>query len=230
MRVLIVEDDRRLAQSLRRGLDEAGFTTDALTEGHEAVAAARSTQFDVVILDIMLDGSLDGFQVARALRQAHISTPILMLTARDAVGDRVKGLEAGADDYLVKPFAFRELVARTRALTRRSLVNRSVVLRVGDLCLDTEGRTVRFRDNPVDLSAKEFAILEYFLHNPGRVLTREQIEEHVWNYDFASESNLVQVYVANIRRKLAAAGAPRTVTTVWGAGYRYEAPRRPTTP
>jgi DNA-binding response OmpR family regulator len=226
MRVLIVEDDRRLAQSLRRGLEEAGFTTDALTEGDEAVLAARSTQFDAVILDVMLEGSLDGFQVAQALRQAHISTPILMLTSRDAIDDRVKGLEAGADDYLVKPFAFRELVARTRALTRRKLDNRSVVLRVGDVCLDTEARTATFCETEVDLTAKEFAILEYFLHNPGRVLTREQIEEHVWNYDFASESNLVEVYVANIRRKLAAAGAPRTVTTVWGAGYRYEAPRR----
>jgi DNA-binding response OmpR family regulator len=148
-----------------------------------------------------------------------------MLTARDAVGDRVKGLEAGADDYLVKPFAFRELVARTRALTRRNLDNRSVVLWVGDVCLDTEERLVTFRENAVDLSAKEFAILEYFLHNPRRILTREQIQEHVWNYDFASESNLVEVYVANIRRKLAAAGAPRTITTVRGAGYRYEAPR-----
>ena len=230
MRVLIVEDDRRLAQSLGQGLEEAGFTTDTLSDGEEAVLAAGSTQFDAVILDVMLEGSLDGFQVARTLRQGHISTPILMLTSRDAVDDRVKGLEAGADDYLVKPFAFRELVARTRALTRRKLDNRSVVLKVGDVCLDTEARTASYRDTTVDLSAKEFSILEYFLHNPGRVLTREQIEEHVWNYDFASESNLVQVYVANIRRKLAAAGAPRTVTTVWGAGYRYEAPTHPTTP
>ena len=170
----------------------------------------------------MLEGSLDGFQVARAIRQAHVNTPILMLTARDAVDDRVSGLEAGADDYLVKPFAFRELVARTRALTRRALDNRSVVVRVGDVCLDTGARTVTFRDNDVDLTAKEFSILEYFLHNAGRVLQRGQIEEHVWNYDFASESNLVEVYVANIRRKLAEAGAPRIVTTVRGAGYRYE--------
>jgi len=225
MRILIAEDDRGLARSLRKGLQEAGFTTDALTDGEEALDAAQSTRFDAVILDVMLEGPLDGFQVAYALRKAHVSTPILMLTARDAVGDRVKGLEAGADDYLVKPFAFRELVARIRALTRRNLDNRSVVLLVGDVRLDTEERIVTVRENAVDLSAKEFAILEYFLHNPRRILTKEQIQEHVWNYDFASESNLVEVYVANIRRKLTAAGAPPSITTVRGAGYRYEAPR-----
>ena len=222
MRVLIVEDDRRLAATLRRGLSEEGFSVDLVEDGEEGVDAAGTTPFDAIVLDVMLPGRLDGFEVCRAIRDRRIRTPVLMLTALDEVDDRVTGLEAGADDYLVKPFAFRELLARLRALTRRHLDNRGAVLRVGEVEMDTSARTVRVRDAAVTFTAKEFAILEYLLHHHGQMLSREQIEDHVWNYDFASESNLVEVFVARIRRKLLAAGMADPITTVRGAGYRYE--------
>lgn len=222
MRVLIVEDDRQVAGSLRRGLQEEGFGVDTVEDGEEAVSAALATPFDVVVLDVMLPGRLDGFGVCAQLRARRVRTPVLMLTARDAVDDRVRGLEAGADDYLVKPFAFRELLARVRALARRQLADRSSVLRAGDLCLDTSARRASVGDRPIALTAKEFAILEYFLHHPGQLLSRTQLEEHVWSYDFASDSNLVEVYIARIRRKLTAAGMGDPIVTLRGEGYRLE--------
>ena len=224
MRLLIVEDDRRLATTLRRGLTEEGFSVDTVEEGQEAVDAAETTPFDAIVLDVMLPGELDGFQVCEAIRRRHIRTPVLMLTALDEVDNRVRGLEAGADDYLVKPFAFRELLARLRALTRRHLDDRGAVLHVGDVELDTSARTVHVAGEPVTLTAKEYAILEYLMHHRGRLLTREQIQDHVWNYDFEGESNIVEVFIGRIRRKLVAAGATDPITTVRGAGYRYEAP------
>ncbi|MFI5284919.1 MAG: response regulator transcription factor [Candidatus Dormibacteria bacterium] len=221
MRVLIAEDDVRLGRTLRRGLEEADFSVDTVTSGIDAVAFAASTPFDLIVLDVMLPGK-DGFAVCQELRGMHVKTPILILTARDAVPDRIRGLEAGADDYLVKPFSFSELLARLRALGRRHLAGRSSVIEIGGIRLDTSARTVSVGDSPVALRAKEFAVLEYFMHQPGRLLTKAQIEDHVWNYDFAAESNLVEAYVARIRRKLIAAGAHDPFTTVRGSGYRLE--------
>jgi two-component system OmpR family response regulator len=226
MRVLIVEDDPRVAGSLRRGLKEEGFGVDVVQDGDEAISAAMTTPFDVVILDIMLPGLLDGFGVCSQLRAHRVRTPVLMLTARDAIDDRVQGLEAGADDYLVKPFAFRELLARVRALARRQLADRSSVLQAGNLVLDVSARRATVGDQPIALTAKEFAILEYFLHHPGQLLSRTQLEEHVWSYDFESDSNLVEVYIARIRRKLNAAGIPDPIVTLRGEGYRLEPPQR----
>ena len=222
VRLLLVEDDRRLANTLARGLDEEGFGVDITADGDEAVAAANQTAFDVILLDVMLPGQRDGFQVCALMRAAGLRTPILMLTARDAIDDRVKGLDAGADDYLVKPFAFRELLARVRALTRRVSEQKAAALRAGELVLDTAAHELTVNGTSVDVTAKELAILEYFMHHPRRVLTRQQIEEHVWNYEFDSTSNLVDVYVARLRRRLIAAGAGDPITTVRGVGYRFD--------
>ena len=224
MRVLLVEDDRRLASALRRGLEEEGFGVDHVVAGEEALAAARATRFDVIVLDVMLPGGRDGFATCIELRDRRDATPILMLTARDSVDDRVRGLDAGADDYLVKPFAFRELLARVRALTRRRLEHRSAVLRMGTLVMDTASHSVTVDEMPLELTAKEFAILEYFLQHPRRVLSRQQIEDHVWNYDFDSTSNLVDVYIGRIRRKVIAAGARDPIVTIRGVGYRCDPP------
>jgi DNA-binding response OmpR family regulator len=220
--VLLVEDDTRLAAVLRRGLEQAGFSLDTMTTGEEAVVAGEVTPFDVIVLDLMLAGAMDGIAVCAELRDQRVRTPVLMLTARDAVDDRVRGLEAGADDYLVKPFALRELVARIRALARRHLDDRSAVLEIAGVHLDTSSREVLVRGRVIELTAKEFAVLEYLMHHPRRVLSRTQIEEHVWNYEMASESNLVEVYVGRIRRKLAAAGVEELISTVRGAGYRLQ--------
>ncbi len=221
MRVLIAEDDVGLGRAIRRGLEEAAYTVDVVTSGEDAAAAAASTPFDLIVLDIMLPGS-DGLSVCRDLRQQRVETPILILTARDAVPDRVRGLEAGADDYLVKPFSFAELLARLRALSRRHLAGRSSILELGDLRLDTAARTLTVRGRLVPLRTKELAVLEYFMHHPGQLLTKTQLEEHAWNYDFTAESNLVKSYISRIRRKLIAAGAEDPLITVRGAGYRFE--------
>jgi len=222
VRVLLVEDDLRLAAGLRRGLGESGMAVDAVHHGEDALAAASSTPYDVIVLDVLLPGK-DGFEVAREIRQRKLGTPILMLTALDAVEDRVRGLEAGADDYLVKPFAVRELIARVRALARRHLPDRTAVLNVGLLVLDTAGHSLTVRGVDVPLTAKEFAILEFFMHNPGRLLTRNQVLEHAWDYDFDGGRNLIEVYMARLRRKLAAVGADDPFVTVRGSGYRLEA-------
>jgi DNA-binding response OmpR family regulator len=221
MRVLIVEDDHRLASSLRRNLGETGIVADAVHDGEEGLEAARTTAYDVIVLDVMLPG-LDGLEVSRRMREARVHTPILMLTARDSVDDRVRGLESGADDYLVKPFAMREVVARIRALARRHLPQRSGLLRAGKVTLDTGAHVLRVDGNLVELTTKEFAILEYFLLNQGRLLTRGQIIEHVWDYDFDGGRNLIEVYVGRLRRKLIEAGGSDPFVTVRGSGYRYE--------
>ncbi len=224
MRVLVVEDDRRLARALLRGLREAGLRADAVATADDALDAVGSTTtYDVVVLDVMLPGGRDGFSVCAELRQRGLATPVLMLTARDSVDDRVRGLEAGADDYLVKPFAFRELVARIRAVTRRHQPLQPAVVEVGGLRLDADAWTVTIGGNPVAMTPKEFAILELLMQNAGRLLTRSQIEEHVWDTDLHTESNLLEVYIARLRRKLAAGGAPDLITTIRGAGYRLEA-------
>jgi len=221
MRVLLIEDDRRLAASIQRGLGESGLAVDIVHEGNDGIAAVLSTPYDVVVMDVMLPGA-DGLSVSRQLRQQKVSAPILMLTARDAVDDRVRGLEAGADDYMVKPFAMRELLARIRALARRHLPDRTSVLTAGPIVLDTAAHTLKVSGKSVELTAKEFAILDFFMHHPGRLLTRAQIIDHVWDYDFEGGHNLVEVYMGRLRRKLITAGAGDPFVTVRGAGYRLE--------
>lgn len=220
--MLLIEDDRRLAASVQRGLGESGLAVDAVHDGNEGVAAALSTPYDVIVLDLMLPG-LDGFALSREVRLRKVSTPILILTARDAIDDRVRGLEAGADDYMVKPFAMRELIARIRALARRHLPDRTSVLQEGNIVLDTAAHKLSVNGREVELTAKEFAILDFFLHHPGRLLSRTQIIEHVWDYDFEGGNNLIEVYMGRLRRKLIAAGAGDPFVTVRGAGYRLEA-------
>ena len=221
MRVLLIEDDRRLAASIQRGLGESGLAVDLAYDGDDGIAAALSAPYDVVVMDVMLPGT-DGLAVSRHLRQQKVSTPILMLTARDAVDDRVSGLEAGADDYMVKPFAMRELLARIRALARRHLPDRTSVLTVGSIVLDMAAHALKVSGKSVELTAKEFAILDFFMHHPGRLLSRAQIIEHVWDYDFDGGHNLVEVYMGRLRRKLTEAGAPDPFVTIRGAGYRLE--------
>jgi DNA-binding response OmpR family regulator len=222
VKVLLVEDDRRLAESLRRSLSESRMTVDVSHNGEDGLAAASANPYDVIVLDVMLP-RLNGLEVTRRLREGRIETPILMLTARDAVDDRVAGLEAGADDYLVKPFALREVVARLRALSRRHLPNRKAELRSGKLVLDTAAHVLTVDRKEVELTTKEFAILEYFLLNPGRLLTRGQILEHAWDYDFDGGRNLIEVYIGRLRKKLIEAGAGDPFVTVRGSGYRFAA-------
>jgi len=222
MRVLIVEDDRRLAASVRHGLEEVGFAADTVYDGEEAVAAALTTDYDVILLDVMLP-KLNGIEVSRRLRQHRMNAPVLMLTARDSLEDKVLGLEGGADDYLAKPFALREVVARIKALTRRHLVDRSSVLVAGPISLDTGARQLTVLDKQVWLTAKEYAILEYFMLNQRRLITREQVIEHVWSFEFEGGRNLIEVYIGRLRKKIVDAGANDPFTTLRGAGYRFEA-------
>jgi len=226
VRILVIEDDRRLQSILRRALREAGMAVDAVEDGAAGAAAAATTQFDVILMDVMLPG-VDGFTATRMIRDRRIRTPILMLTGRDGVDDRVRGLEAGADDYLVKPFALREVVARIRALTRRHLDNRAAVLRAGPVELDTAAHELRVDGRSIHITAKEFSVLEYFLLNRGRLLSRTQILEHGWAYDFDGGRNLVEVYIGRLRQKLTSAGMADPFVTVRGSGYRYEVPRAP---
>jgi len=223
MRILVVEDEHKLAAVVRRGLEEHGYAVDVAYDGDDALAMAQAEPYDLIVLDIMLPG-IDGITVCQRLREARKNMPVLMLTARDTVDDRVAGLDAGADDYLVKPFAFRELLARVRALLRRDGLSRDPILRVGDLELDTVSHEVRRSGRFVDLTSKEYAMLEYFMRNPNRVLTRTQIAEHVWDYDFMSMSNVIDVYVRYLRRKLGDDQEPRLFRTVRGTGYQLRAP------
>ena len=221
MRVLIVEDDERLASSLHRGLEEAGMAVDTVGDGDEALHLAESAAYDVIVLDVMLP-IRNGFAVASCLREKSVDSPILMLTGRGAVEDRVHGLEVGADDYLVKPFALRELIARIKALSRRHLPDRASVLAAGSLSLDTAAHRVTVAGSEVQLTAKEFSILEFFMLHRGQLLSREQILENVWDWDLEDGRNLVEVYIGRLRRKLAEAGAGDPFATIRGAGYRFE--------
>jgi DNA-binding response OmpR family regulator len=215
-----VEDERRIAAYVRRGLEEEGYAVDVAADGREALEWAGGVPFDVIVLDLLLPG-VDGLTVCRELRARGARTPILMLTARDGVDDRVAGLDAGADDYLVKPFALKELMARLRALTRRSDDQpRQSVLQMADLSLDMLTHRVERGGRRVALTAKEMAVLECLLREPERVLTRTQIAEHVWNYDVFNHSNVVDVYIRNLRRKLDDGAEMRLIHTVRGAGYR----------
>jgi len=226
MRILIVEDERKLAGVLRRGLEAHDHAVDEAYDGEEGLALAEAAPYDLLILDVMLP-VLDGFQVCRRLRAGGQAVPVLMLTARDTVEDRVAGLDCGADDYLIKPFAFPELLARVRALLRRSGPSRDPVLRAGDLELDTVSRDVRRGGRLVELTSREHAILEYLLRNPNRALTRDQIAEHVWGYEFMAESNVIDVYLGVLRRKLGDQREPRLLHTVRGIGYQLRLPSPP---
>jgi heavy metal response regulator len=222
MRILVVEDEPKIADFLGRGLTESGHSVDIAGDGEEALHWPSVADFDLIILDVMLP-AVDGVEVCRRLRKGGIRTPILMLTARDTVDDRVTGLDAGADDYLVKPFAFAELLARIRALSRREPVLLGNELQVGDLVVDTVARTVVRAGQQVDLTAKEFALLEFMMRHPNQVLSRTVIAEHVWNYDFDNATNVIDVHVKNLRKKIDGAAKDKLIQTIRGAGYRISA-------
>jgi DNA-binding response OmpR family regulator len=219
MRVLVIDDDRRLCGIIRRGLLEESYAVDVAYDGEEGQYMAETNSYDLIILDVMLPKK-DGVETCQELRAARIDVPILMLTAKDAVEDRVRGLDSGADDYMVKPFAFNELLARVRALLRRESLTRSPEIRLGDLVLHTLTREVKYGSKTVDLTTKEYVILEYFMRHPNVVVTRSMLEEHAWDYDFDSMSNLIDVYIRRLRRKLDGANEKSIVQTVRGAGYR----------
>lgn len=222
MRILLVEDNRRLNQSLKQSLSEDGYAVDVAFTGPDGEELAAAAPFDAIILDVMLPGK-DGMAVCRDLRQQHIITPILMLTARDTVEDRVEGLDSGADDYLVKPFALNELRARVRALLRRDSTEKSGILTIADLTLNPATHRVERAGDEIDLTSKEFALLEYFMRNPNRVITREMAETHIWNYDFDGTSNVVDVYIRRLRRKIDDPCELKLFDTVRGVGYRIAA-------
>ncbi len=220
MRILIVEDQQKLADSIKKGLEQKGYAVDVIYDGGQAMRRLEHDhhQYDMLILDRMLP-NLDGMIICQTLRKMHVSIPILMLTAKDAIEDRVQGLDAGADDYLVKPFAFDELVARVSALLRRP--NQSVIteLKVGDIVLDTVKHLVTKSEKRLDLTSKEFAILEYCLRNPNQVLTRDQIMQHVWDFSAESSSNVVDAHIKNLRKKIQKKNE-EIIETVHGIGYR----------
>jgi len=221
MRILVVEDDRRLNGIIKRGLMEETYAVDVAYDGEEGQYLAEINPYDLIILDIMMPKK-DGFEVCRELRAKGINMPILILTAKDAVEDRVKGLDTGADDYLVKPFAFSELLARVRALLRREGMPKSPELKVGDLKLNTLTREVWRGDKAIELTNKEYVILEYFMRHPNIVITRTMLEEHAWDYDFDSLSNLIDVYIRRLRRKIDHKESKSIIQTVRGAGYRLK--------
>ena len=219
MRILIVEDEVKMAGLLRRGLLEEGHAVDVAPDGSEALIRAGATDYDAIVLDVMLPGA-DGFQVCRKLRQQGVWSPVVMLTARDAVEDRVAGLDTGADDYLTKPFSFAELLARLRALARRGAVERPALLEVGDLQLNPATHQVWRGDAEVQLSVKEFALLEAFMRRPGQVLSRYDLLEHAWDYAYENRSNVVDVYVRYLREKIDRPFGRASIETVRGVGYR----------
>ncbi len=219
MRILVVDDDQRLCDTLKRGLEENSFAVDCVHDGEEGEAYGANDLYDLIILDIMMPKK-NGVEVCQNLRAKNINTPILMLTAKDTVEDRVKGLNTGADDYLVKPFSFSELLARVRALLRRQDQSRSPELRADELTLNTVTREVSWQQKQVNLTSKEYAILEYLMRHPNAVISRIMIEEHAWDYNFDSLSNLVDVYIGRLRQKIDPEQGKDIIETVRGAGYR----------
>lgn len=222
MRLLIVEDEVSLLKILSKRLAKEGYAVDACGNGFDGLDYALSTQYDAIILDIMLPG-MNGLDILKRLRQEHITSGILMLTARDAISDRVQGLDLGADDYLVKPFSFDELLARVRALLRKHTENKSPQLTVGDLVMDTVAHSVFRRRREISLTAKEYALLEYLMRNAGQILTRDQIIDHIWNYDASNGTNLVDVYIGYVRRKIDRDEAVKLLHTARGFGYMIKA-------
>ncbi len=226
MRVLVVEDDADVARFLRRGLAEQSYAVDVAEDGDAAIELAEFNPYDAVILDLMIPGP-DGMEVCRRLRSSGSDVPILMLTARGGVDERIAGLDAGADDYLAKPFEFGELLARLRALLRRGSVVAPLEIRVGDLEIDTRSHRVTVRSQPVTLTTKEYSVLEYLARNSGRIVTREELAEHVWDQEFDPFSNLIEVYINRLRRHFDRTTPAKLIHTVRGAGYMLEADSPP---
>jgi two-component system OmpR family response regulator len=219
MHILVVEDEVKMAALIRRGLTEQGLTADVAHTGEEALVMAGAATYDAIVLDVILPG-IDGFDTCRRLREDGVWAPVLMLTARGAVEDRVAGLDGGADDYLTQPFSFAELLARLRALIRRGQNERPAIVEVGDLRLDPATRQVWRGDAEIALSAKEFAVLEAFMHRPGYVLSRLQLLEQAWEYDYEHRSNVIEVYVRYLRQKIDKPFGAESIETIRGAGYR----------
>ena len=222
MRLLVVEDEKKVASFIKQGLEEEGYAVDVALDGEKGLEMALDRVHDLVILDISLP-KRDGLQVLKKLRQQRVNIPVLLLTVRATIEDKILGLDAGADDYLTKPFAFQELVARVRALLRRRAEAEPALLQVADLILDPARRVVSRGGEKIELTAKEFALLEYFMRNPGRVLTRTLMIEHVWNYDFDTMTNIIDVYVAYLRKKIDSGREPKLIHTVRGVGYVLKA-------
>lgn len=224
MKILVVEDEHKIANAIKKGLQQESYAVDVVYDADDGLASARADEYDLIVLDRMLPGQMDGVGVCKALRDEGNHTPILMLTAKGAVRDRVVGLDAGADDYLVKPFAFEELLARARALLRRPQDSLGIKLEVGGLTLDTTTYEVRRADKPIDLSQREFALLEYLMRNKGRTLSKEMIIQHVWSYDADVLFNTVEVYIGYLRNKIDRPfkGSPALLKTVRGFGYKLD--------
>jgi heavy metal response regulator len=222
MRILVVEDEQKVASFIKKGLEEEGYAVDVAADGEEGLALGLARVHDLIILDIRLP-KMDGLRVLQVLRQDHVTAPVLLLTVRATIEDKVLGLDAGADDYLTKPFAFQELVARVRALLRRRAEAEPTVLRIDDLRLDPARRTVTRGGEKIDLTPREFALLDYFMRNPGRVLTRTMIAEHVWDYSFDTSTNVIDVYVNYLRKKIDSGREPKLLHTMRGVGYVLKA-------
>jgi DNA-binding response OmpR family regulator len=223
MRILVIEDNHRLNNSLQMNLSHEGYSVDAAYDGQEGQDLAELAPYDLIILDILLPKK-DGLEVCRELRRRRIHTPILLLTARDSVDDRIMGLDCGADDYLIKPFAMGELLARLRALLRRQQPYKSGRLEMADLMIDPSTHSVEREGRPIELTPREFALLEYLMYHPNQVVRREMIEQHIWNYDFECESNVIDVYIRRLRRKIDDPFTTKLLTTIRGVGYRLTPP------
>lgn len=223
MRVLLVEDNQRLNEMVKRGLLAEGYAVDVSFNGREGLELAETTSYDVIVLDVMLPDK-DGLEICRSLRRQRNNSPILLLTAKDTIEDRVKGLDNGADDYLIKPFAMTELLARLRALLRREAKDKTGFLVVGDLTVDPATHFVERAGQPIELTTKEYALVEYFARHPNQIISREMLENHVWSYDYEGISNIVEVYIRRLRRKLDNPFEVRLLETVRGSGYRLRVP------
>lgn len=218
MRILVIEDQKSLAHTIARRLQEVGYSVDIALDGQEGLNFIQTASYDLIILDIMLP-KIDGITLLKLVRNKGVQTPVLCLTAKDSIEDRVTGLDSGADDYLVKPFSFDELLARVRALLRRYSQIKDPIIQIKDLVIDTNSRKVTRAGKVIDLTSKEYSVLEYLARNKGRVLTRSQIAEHVWNYDFEGTSNIVDVYIRYLRRKIDDGFPEKLIHTIRGVGY-----------
>lgn len=218
MRILVAEDERDLNRLIVRTLEKAGYGVDACLDGRDALYYLEHTEYDAAVLDIMMP-EMDGLEVLRRIRSRGKELPVMFLTARDSIADRVNGLDSGADDYLVKPFDFDELLARIRSMTRKRSPHTSSMITIGDLTLDTKSRRAERGGKEIELSSREYAILEYMCMNPGIVLSREKIENHIWNYDYSGGSNVVDVYISYLRKKIDSGHSRKLIRTVWGSGW-----------
>lgn len=219
MKILVIEDEKRITSFVRKGLQYEGYTVDVAYDGIKGMEKAREENLDLIVLDVMLPG-MDGMTLCSELRELGVTTPVIMLTAKDSIDDRVKGLDAGADDYLVKPFAFKELLARIRSLLRRGDNTKQLVLKAGDLVLDPSSREVTRGEKVIELSKKEYSLLEYMMRNKNQVLTRTMIAEHVWDYDFDSFTNTIDVYIRYLRKKVDDGFKVKLIRTIRGVGYK----------